>query len=204
MAEKKPLTEVLSIVGAALKPRGFTRTGSMLRIANDLGDIGLLQLQRSRMSDGPRLYYYVEMGVLPLAWADWVRTTGRARPDASDGLWTQRLSGPSAEQFEVTPRMSAEASAAYVLERLDAEPLMFELLDREVFLAKARRGGFTGMHRPELARLCLLLDFADDAAIDAELKELTRVPSPPGSLKFRFIAWGMAYRERQQAVRNDG
>ena len=131
---------VVTRLGRLLLPLGWEQVGRAFRRVNDVGDWCVIDVQRSMLSQGDRLVWFVNVSVLPEPYMD---AMGWSEPTLASGMWCWRLSA-SRDAYSDSWTADGDADLASKADLIAASvesevlPAMDELLDRDRFLQLAR------------------------------------------------------------------
>jgi hypothetical protein len=147
---KSWITDVVRALKPVLLKYGFVATGRTFHRVSGAGDVAVVEIQKSTDRRGDRERFYVNVGVVPGPWWDWLcvgvagtGTRDAGRPYATAGIWHQRIDPPPEQPAsapgipfsavttngalvqrvlpEVAWVVNDAASAAWVAERLTEE-----------------------------------------------------------------------------------
>lgn len=193
-------------VGPALRPIGFTRSGTTWTLKTPNNDVAVVNAQSSRSSTADEVHFVLNLAVAPEPWRAWRNTFLRRQaprtPKEHDGLWRDRLHpGPGVPRHEhgteswwvIRDERDARGCADDVVGQLiqHAVPQLRQLLDRDALLATVRAGNFGFLHGDATVAVAVLLS---DYGPSPELDDLlTRIATDPDDRhrdhNARLIEW---------------
>jgi hypothetical protein len=198
-------------VGPFLREAGFTGSAGNWTRTVDLGDMELINFQRSRDA----VTTFVNLAVMPKAWWELMKFTldnPSAKPNFSYGVWNERMARSPhplyAKTIACAWSIQDEAAARTAGDDMCAQfsahalPAMARLVDRPNLLAYLRtgEGGGPGRRPRPLALAVLLSEYGPSAELD---EVLARTIAFAGSdretceLRERQVAW---IQERSRSI----
>jgi uncharacterized protein DUF4304 len=163
-----------------LTGQGFTGHGNAFRSHASNGDAMVVGLQMSSGTSKAESQFYVNLGLVPLPWLEYIRSSRNpadlAKPDPSEALVSGRLPPPNRLYWTADAQNVDQIGEAIVAGLADVLPRYLELLDRSRFRALLEQDADLPGMCPRDAALAMLLIVSGHAEpAEPELERIRQV-----------------------------